>query len=123
MPKNKPLTRWHVEASKSAALDIDELVDYFIELGEFDYADNILTEFENVKEGLATLPDRGHYPEEFKRIGIFSHKEIHFGVYRVIYHIDTALGLVFVDTVLDGRRDVELILTDRILRTPWPLKK
>lgn len=116
MPKSKPLTRWRVEVSKSAELDFDEVVDYFIESGEFDHADNIINEFEIAKESLATLPDRGHYPEEFKRIGVFSHKEIHFGVYRVIYHIDAASGWVFMDAVLDGRRDVELILTDRILR-------
>lgn len=123
MPKSKRLTRWHVEVSKSAEFDIDEVVDYFIESGELDHADKILNEFELAKESLATLPDRGHYPEEFKRIRVSSHKEIHFGFYRLIYHIDAALGWVFVDAVLDGRRDVELLLTDRILRVAQTIKK
>lgn len=123
MPKSKSLPQWHVEVSKSAELDFDEIVAYFIKNDEFDHADKIITEFEGVKESLAALPDRGHYPEEFKRIGVFSHKEIHFGVYRVIYHIDAAQGWVFVDAVLDGRREVAQILTDRILRVPESVKE
>ena len=118
MPSSKHLSQWQVEVSKPAELDFDEVIDYFISIGEFDQADKIITEFEETKLSLATLPDRGHYPEELQRIGVFSHKEIHFGVYRVVFHIDEALGWVFVDAILDGRRDVEKILKDRVFRVP-----
>ena len=60
------------------------------------------------------MPERGHYPPELEKLGIYQYLEIHLEAYRIIYQI---LGPdVFVHAVLDGRRDIQELLYQRLIR-------
>jgi toxin ParE1/3/4 len=63
---------------------------------------------------LETLPARGNYPPEMQRWGISDFREIFFKPYRIIYEINDKS--VFIHAVLDGRRNCEDLLEQRLLR-------
>jgi toxin ParE1/3/4 len=63
---------------------------------------------------LFEFPHRGHVPPELERIGVFDSLEILYNPYRIIYRI--LESKVFVYAVLDGRRDLQDLLQQRLLR-------
>ena len=63
---------------------------------------------------LAEFPVRGHVLPELESISVLEYQEVHYKPYRVIYQV---IGMdVFVHCVLDGRRDVQELLQERLLR-------
>lgn len=73
--------------------------------------------YQRLRETCATLdetPERGHYPPELDRIGVFTYREIHFKPYRIVYQIQG--NEVFIHCVLDGRRSLQELLERRLLR-------
>ena len=63
---------------------------------------------------LEELPDRGHVPPELESIGVLDYREVHHASYRVIYQV--VERDVYVHCVLDGRRDLQELLQERLLR-------
>ena len=63
---------------------------------------------------LTEIPQRGHYPPELDRIDNRDFREIHFKPYRIIYSIRE--NEVIVHCVLDGRRDMQTLLQQCLLR-------
>jgi toxin ParE1/3/4 len=60
------------------------------------------------------MPDRGHVPPELERIGVLEFREVFYKPYRIIYQI---IGNnVYIHCILDGRRDMQDILQQRVLR-------
>ena len=118
MPINDHTVLWVVQVTESADRDVGEAVDYFLDIEEYDAADDFLNQFEAVKQRLEELPERGHVPEEFKKIDVLTYREVHFGKFRLIFHVEKALRSVFVDAVLHGKRNVERILKERLIRLP-----
>ena len=77
-------------------------------------ADNLLDSIQKAMLSLETVPARGNHPPEMQRWGILDFREIFFKPYRIIYEIrDNA---VFIHAVLDGRRNCEDLLQQRLLR-------
>ena len=72
--------------------------------------------FQECKESLAAFPSRGHFPPELLRLHISEFREVHVGVYRVIYQTDLSENHVYIHAVLDGRRYVDELLRERLLR-------
>jgi len=100
-----------VEAAEWDIYDIHQ----FIELNDSpERADMMLDGLERAIAGLAEMPERGHFPPELERIGIREYREIHFKPYRIVYAIDG--DSVIVHCVLDGIRDLQALLHQRILR-------
>ena len=64
--------------------------------------------------GLTTFPERGNVPKELRTLGMTEFREVHAGVYRIIYR--TTGQQVVIYCVLDGRRDVQSLLEQRLLR-------
>jgi toxin ParE1/3/4 len=77
-------------------------------------ADMLLDNIEKIMVSLETVPQRGHCPPELERVGIFEFREIFFKPYRIIYQV--IKSDVFVHCVLDGRRNLQDILQERLLR-------
>ncbi len=77
-------------------------------------ADEILSGLEQAVSTLATMPKRGHFPPELDRIGIREYREIHFKPWRIVYAV--IAGAVVVHGILDGRRDLQTLLQQRLLR-------
>jgi len=61
-----------------------------------------------------SCPQRGHIPPELARIAVTTYREVHFKPYRVIYEV--VGDEVFVHCVIDGRRDMQLLLERRLVR-------
>ena len=78
-------------------------------------ADKLVAEIEKATNSLSHMPERGHITPELERVGNFSYREIHVKVYRIIYTVSESI--VYIHHILDGRRDVQEILKDRLLQT------
>jgi toxin ParE1/3/4 len=97
-----------------AEQDIVEIYDYIALSDSIEKADYVFKNIEEKCSSLSEFPDRGHFPPELERIGIFEYREIHFKPYRIIYKIVDSR--VYVYCVLDGRRELQKLLENRLLR-------
>ena len=77
-------------------------------------AGRLLDNLEDTIIKLETLPPRGHHPPELERIGVLEFREIFFKPYRIIYQV--IKSNVYVHCILDGRRDLQDLLQQRVLR-------
>ncbi len=78
-------------------------------------AERLLDNIQRAMLSLETMPARGSHPPEMQRWGIFDFREIFFKPYRIIYEIRGKS--VFIHAVLDGRRNCEDLLQQRLLGT------
>lgn len=98
----------------SAEGDLAEIYHYVELYDSPQRADLLLDAIEQVIVSLETLPERGHYPPELLRIGIREYRELHHKPYRIIYETDN--HQVIIHCVLDGRRDMQTLLHQRLVR-------
>lgn len=106
-----------VHVVRDAEEDMVQIWRYVASAGSPGNAGKLLDEFEHAITSLENMPERGHIPPELKRVSVHAYREIHVKIYRIIYQIIGAD--VFVHCVLDGRRDLQDLLQERLLRTPW----
>ncbi len=97
-----------------AKSDIIDIYNYVAENDSLENAKKLLTNLEKTYLKLENLPNRGHIPPELKNTGIRRYREIHFKPYRIIYEIID--NIVYVHCILDGRRNMQEILANRLLR-------
>jgi toxin ParE1/3/4 len=76
-------------------------------------AENLLDNLHKVMSSLETMPARGNHPPEMQRWGVFDFREVFFKPYRILYEIGEKT--VFIHAVLDGRRNCEDLLQQRLL--------
>jgi toxin ParE1/3/4 len=63
---------------------------------------------------LKNYPERGHCSPELQLLEIYDYLEVHYKPYRIIYQV---IGKqVFIHCILDGRRDMQKLLQERLLR-------
>ena len=97
-----------------AKQDIIDIYSY-VEINDSkDNAKRLLANLEKAYLKLEKLPTRGHIPEELRNTGINRYLEIHYKPYIIIYEI--IYNIVYVHCILDGRRNVQEILSVRLLR-------
>ena len=77
-------------------------------------ADRLLSALRRTCQKLRKLPLRGKIPTELFQIGVVEFRELHYKPYRVIYSLESTT--VYVHCVLDGQRDIQTILQERLLR-------
>lgn len=94
--------------------DLFDIHQYIEQNDSSESADRVLDGLERVIAGLDDMPERGHYPPELERIGIRDYREIHCKPYRIMYAVETDTVVVY--CVLDGRRDMQTLLKQRVLR-------
>lgn len=97
-----------------AKLDLREIFLYVAVNDNIQSANKLLDALEETCYKLEKYPDRGHIPPELRTTGIKSYLEIHYKPYRIIYEIEN--NLVYVHSVVDGRRNIQEILSNRFLR-------
>jgi toxin ParE1/3/4 len=106
--------KYKVNVIKSAEDDLLELYKYIYFNDCEENADKIYSKLEEKITSLQDFPTRGHIPLELNLLGIEDFLEIDYKPYRIIYQI---LGeIVFVHCVLDGRRDMQILLQERLVR-------
>ena len=98
----------------SAESDLAEIYDYIAHADSQKKADYVLENLVVLTESLAKIPERGTYPKELQEIGIYEYRQAFFKPYRLIYRIINQK--VFIYLIVDGRRDIESVLTRRLLQ-------
>jgi plasmid stabilization system protein ParE len=81
-------------------------------------ADALLDRLVQAIEGLATFPERGPMPPELEVLGIHDYHQLSHPPYRIIYlpELHGADPRVTVMLIADSRRDVRVLLEERLLR-------
>ncbi len=105
---------FEVFLTQDAEDDIFDIYTYALENDSQLKVDRLLEKLKENCLNLEDLPSRGHLPPELKRINVVEYLEVHFKPYRIIYRI--ASEKVFVYCVLDGRRNLQDLLQERLVR-------
>lgn len=100
--------------SESALLDVEGVFDYVALHDDLASAAHVHDLLMSAIDRLSTLPKRCRIVPELKAIGIVDYRELLVGPYRICFRLH-GRDLVLV-AVLDGRRDLEEVLMDRVLR-------
>jgi toxin ParE1/3/4 len=104
---------FEVVLTEDAERDLEEIIDYIAQRDDPAKASHVLDRLEQVLDKLATHPGRGSFPKELLALGIRDYRQTFFKPYRLIYRV---LGnQVCVYLVADGRRDMQTLLTRRLL--------
>jgi toxin ParE1/3/4 len=104
---------YRVFLTNSASRDLADIDDYLCTHDSPQSADQVLGKIEEALNSLAELPERGSYPRELVELGIREYREIYFKPYRIIYRV---LGTtIYVYVIADGRRDMQSLLSRRLL--------
>jgi len=107
-------TKYKVVVNPQAKLDLKEIFVFVAINDSLDSANKLLDGLEAACYKLEKYPERGHIPPELRPTGIKNYLEIHFKPYRIIYEIEG--NLVYIHSVIDGRRNIQEILSNRFLR-------
>ncbi len=105
--------RYEVLITAGAERDLEEIHDYIAEFDSPEKADYVLNQLLQVAERLAAFPDRGPHPRELQALGIREYRQTFFKPYRLIYRV--AGKQVFIYLIADGRRDMQSLLSRRLL--------
>lgn len=107
------VAKYRVLLTHGAEQDMESIYDYIAEFDDPANADHVLDQLMATAEKLAVMPERGSYPKELVGLGIKEHRQVFFKPYRLIYRVMDADVVVYV--IADGRRDLQSLLTRRLL--------
>lgn len=108
------MKQYAVSLSDDAKTDLQDIYDYIAEHDAPAKADGVLGKLETLVESLRQFPERGAVTKELRDVGIKDYREVYFKPCRVIYRV---LGAkVYVYLIVDGRRDMQTLLTRRLIR-------
>jgi toxin ParE1/3/4 len=96
-----------------AEQDLEAVYDHIAEFDDPANADHVLDRLMATAEQLAIMPERGSYPRELLDLGIKDYRQVVFKPYRLIHRVMGRDVVVFV--IADGRRDMQSLLTRRLL--------
>jgi plasmid stabilization system protein ParE len=108
-----PRRRFRVQWAEAAVRDLEELI-RFVALDSGIDAERLLVRIESRAASLESSPGRGRVVPELWRFGMRSWRELLVRPYRLVYRIEG--DTVNVLAVFDGRRDVEDVLLERLVR-------
>ena len=99
--------------TRTARDDLDAILTY-IATNSIENAVLVLDRLQGRADSLTTSAERGRLVPELRSIGVHQYRELIDHPWRLVYRI--AADSVIVLAVLDGRRDLETLLLDRLLR-------
>lgn len=108
------MKKYKILIDPQAKHDLKEIFFYVVANDSISSAEKLLASLETTCNKLKEYPERGHIPQELKLTGIKRYLEIHYKPYRIIYEIGN--DLIYIHCVLDGRRNIQEILGERLLR-------
>jgi len=103
-----------VSLSASAEEDLFEIYKYIYQNDSEENADNVYSELRKKCFSLQDYSNRGHVPNEMALFGLNDFLEIIHKPFRIIYQ--TIGKEIFIHCVLDGRRDMQKLLHERLMR-------
>lgn len=104
---------YEVLLTVGAEQDLESIYDYIAEFDGKAHADRVLDRLLEVVGSLSTFPERGSHPRELMALGIRDYRQTAFKPYRVIYRV--MAQKVYIYLIADGRRDMQSLLTRRLL--------
>ena len=107
--------RRRVVWAEAAVRDLEDIVE-FVARDSPDNAGRLLAKLEAKATSLTRIPDRGRIVPELLHFGIRTWRELVLRPYRIVYR--AAGRVVVVLAVVDGRRDLQDVLLERLLRNP-----
>jgi toxin ParE1/3/4 len=108
------VTSFSVFLLSGAKRDLLQLHKYGTLNDPLERPDRLIDDLQRSCSRLKTMPEKGRIPPELERIGIREFREIILKSHRVIYNV--VKSQVFVYCILDGRRDPQDLLEERLLR-------
>ena len=108
------MTSFSVYLLSGAKQDLLQLHNYVALNDSPAKADGLIDRLRRTCARLKTIPERGRIPPELERLGIREFREITLEPYRIIYSVVKFQVLVY--CILDGRRDLQDLLEERLLR-------
>jgi toxin ParE1/3/4 len=106
--------RFQVRWAEEAVCDLEEIVGY-VAADSLVNARNLLARLRSRAASLDVTPLRGRVVPELARFAIRSWRELVAKPYRIIYRV--AEKEVYVLAIFDGRRDLEDVLLERLVRS------
>ena len=103
-----------IRISAAATIDILEIYDFVVEFDSEANADRLIAKIRASIDTLSNFPERGSAPRDLIDIGIRDYRQIFFKPYRIIYLVNEKF--VTINAVLDGRRNLQTLLSRRLLR-------
>jgi plasmid stabilization system protein ParE len=99
-----------------APVAIDDVIDIIEHIARDNpgHAAQLFDKLKARTDSLERLPDRGRVVPELQALGVRFLRELVLAPYRVLYRIEG--GSVHIVAVFDGRRNLEDILLERVLR-------
>lgn len=105
--------RHRVLLTRHAERDLAEIHDYVSQHASPRRAAGLLAKLRDEVLKLALEPGRGSWPRELLELGVRDFRQISVRPYRIIYRVLEARVIVLV--IVDGRRDLRLLLERRLL--------
>jgi toxin ParE1/3/4 len=106
--------KYRVMMSDDATADLFDIYRHVAATASPRRATRVLEQIERAAHELEENPGRGHVPQELLAFGVTEFLEVDIKPYRLIYRVGKRR--VYIHCVLDGRRDLERLLQERILR-------
>jgi len=103
-----------VVLSEPAPADLLDIIDYYLCEVSDRVESKIIDDLEAAVNNLAEFPDMGSITKELLSLGIRQYRQVIQKPYRIIY--ETFADKIVVHAILDGRRDMQSLLMQRILR-------
>jgi len=97
----------------TAKKDLNEIIEYIAQ----DTIEIAIQKYERIKETarqLVLFPDQGRIIPELLKHNITKYKELIISPWRLMYKVDN--NVVYIMAVIDGRRNIEDTLLQRLLR-------
>jgi len=104
---------YRVLLTQDAVNDLEALDTWITSHDSPERADYVLDRIGDAFQKLVELPERGTCPKELSALGIREFREIFFKPYRIIYRVERRT--VYVYLIADGRRDMQTLLSRRLL--------
>jgi addiction module RelE/StbE family toxin len=101
--------------AESAARDLEEIVTFVARDSPGD-AERLLAKLETRASALTRMPDCGRIVPEILHFGLRTWRELIVRPYRIVYRVSGRVVIVL--AVLDGRRDLQDLLLERLVRVP-----
>jgi toxin ParE1/3/4 len=105
---------YQVFLTDEASRDLTDIINFVEQQDSVLRAQQLLNRIESTFKSLAANPQRGSIPNELQALGIKDFRQIFFKPYRLLYRIDKKL--VYVILIADGRRNMQSLLEQRLLR-------
>jgi toxin ParE1/3/4 len=105
--------RFEVLLTEDAERDLADIYRFIAESDDPRSADHVLDRVLEVTGTLSAFPERGALPKELRSLGIQEYRQVFFKPYRMIYRVHDNTVIVYI--IADGRRDMQALLTRRLL--------